>query len=275
MKPVTLISDTTFTLLGASAFFTLILPLVAMLFLIAMKKLQLKPVLAGAAAFFISQMILRMPLIRMIAGAVGEEKYIAFAGGALGIFLIGGISAGLFEETARLVCGKYIFSKDNGFKTALAFGLGYGLCECILLVGMSQINMILNGVAINDGSYLAALQEAMAANPGYYPDDYFQQVINEYNSVTAITCTCAVLERAAAVAFHTFASLIVFKGAKENKLWLWEIAILLHAAFNFIGVMAGQSFGVVAGTAIILLMGAGCFAGILYIKPKAQKREMI
>lgn len=275
MESVTLISNNTFTLLGVTAFFTLVLPLIAILFLIAMKKLAPKPVFVGAAAFFISQMILRMPIIQMVAGFVGQEKYIEFAGSILGILLIGGISAGLFEETARLVCGKFIFPKDNGFKTALAFGLGYGLCECILLVGMSQINLIFNGIAINDGSFLTALQEAMAANPGYYPDDYFKQVLDQYNAITAVTAACAVLERAAAVAFHTLASLMVFKGAEENKLWLWGIAILLHAAFNFIGVMAGQSFGVVVGTAVILVMGAVCFAGILYIKPKTQKREMI
>ena len=110
---------------AAAAFCTLVLPVVLLIVLAVMKKIRLAPLALGFVSFFVSQMILRIPLLQLL-NAAGALNAIA-ANTVLYAVVVGGLSAGLFEETARLG-GAAILKGQRSYKDMISFGLGHGLC---------------------------------------------------------------------------------------------------------------------------------------------------
>ena len=91
---------------GVSLVCTLILPVVLLIVLLITRKLNPLPLLAGFASFFISQILLRIPLLQVLGT---QSWFAAFATHTVVyVIVVGGLSAGLFEETARLVGAKLL-----------------------------------------------------------------------------------------------------------------------------------------------------------------------
>jgi uncharacterized membrane protein YhfC len=108
------------------------------LFIIFYKKYNAKiiPMIMGIAGFILFALILE----RSIHSIVFEkftlrEKPLIYI--IYGIFM-----AGIFEETARFISFKILKKKYTGVGTGLAYGLGHGGMEVILLVGLSMINKL-------------------------------------------------------------------------------------------------------------------------------------
>lgn len=72
--------------------------------------------------------------------------------------------AGIFEETARYICFKFILKKERRIQDAISYGIGHGGIEAILLVGITYlINTIVSiminlGTPLEDGLELASVQ---------------------------------------------------------------------------------------------------------------------
>lgn len=77
--------------------------------------------------------------------------------------LYGGLMAGLFEETGRLVMMKYVLKKYSDWKDGLSFGLGHGGFEAAVLVGISSISSLVMAIMINNGSFdsLASMEPSL------------------------------------------------------------------------------------------------------------------
>ena len=105
---------------AAAAFCTLVLPVVLLIVLAVMKKIRLAPLTLGFVSFFVSQMVLRIPLLQLL-NAAGALNAIA-ANTVLYAVVVGGLSAGLFEETARLG-GAAILKNYRTWKDMVSFGI--------------------------------------------------------------------------------------------------------------------------------------------------------
>lgn len=244
-----MISNSTIFAFVVAAVFTLIVPVVLVIVLGVKKKITIIPLLVGAAAFFVSQIVLRVPILTVLSG---QAWYQSFAESYyIPLLLLVCLSAGLFEESARLG-GALILKKNRAFKDIISFGLGHAFCEVILLVGMTHINNIVLSLAINDpGGALAASmpdiiglarEQLMAAEP-------YQVYLG-------------ILERFSAVVFHIFATVLVFKGVIEKKLRYYGLAILAHTVFNFTGVLVANYAGIIASESIMLILA---LAGGYYV----------
>ena len=174
--------------------------------------------------------------------------------------LYGGLAAGLFEETGRLVAFRFFLKKHTAPATALAYGAGHGGAEAVLVVGVTMVNdlillSMLQSGAITDPAVLSAAQAVASAPAGMF--------------------LWAALERVAAVALHVCNSVLVFAAARQpGKGWLFCVAVLAHAALDFLAVTLNASVGVaaaelatVAVTALVACLAAKVYQNLQKIQP--------
>lgn len=231
---------------GIGVFFTLVCPLLLLVFLGIRKKISPVPVIVGALAFFVSQMVLRIPILNALSG---QQWFQAFAASQLIVyFLVLSFTAGLFEEFARLVGVSFFCKKHRAYTDAISFGLGHGFCEAILLVGFTHLNSLIYAVMINTGTFSVLTEASPQAA---------EQITAALASAQASTIYLAVLERVFAVLFHMFATMLIFQGVNRRRSFLYYIfAILAHTVFNFVSVLLMQYTGVWASELFL------CFGGI-------------
>lgn len=240
----------------------LLFPVVLLLVLCIRKKVSVVPMFLGAAAFFVSQLCLRIPILRVLSA---QSWFKAFALNTVPYIIMLSFTAGLFEESARYLCAGCFLKKHRLFRDAISFGLGHGFCEVILLTGMAQINNIIYSAAINNGTF-QTLTKALPAAQG-------QQLLSTMLAVRPEQVYLGILERVFAVTFHIFASVLIFKGAKEHKVHFYFFAIMAHTVFNIVGVLLTQYVNMWAGEGSMLIFAAAALFLIFKMKPSFNQPE--
>ena len=260
MNNSAIVSTSSFLALCTVCFFTLIVPIFLVIFLAVKKKIIIKPFFIGALAWFVSQVVLRIPIMQILG--TNTKWFPAFTSTIVGVIIIGGLTAGLFEESARLFGAKLFLKNKTFYKDAISFGLGHGLCEVIVIVGLGSISNILNASLINSGLFntVVAAQNA--------PAEAVDLVIKALTTYNYGTAGIVILERIIAVAFHIFATVLIFKGINEKKITYYFIAILAHTAFNSIAVLTNKYFGAVVCE--LILLGITIFVSIYTVKVKGS-----
>ena len=126
----------------------------------------------------------------------------------------GALAAGIFEETGRLFGFKVILKNNKEKGCPVAYGIGHGGIEVVLVLGMTYFIYFLAKCGVPMGSGEAA-----------------QQLLDMANSIGAGSACLAMFERVSAVLLHIGLSMMVFVAARDkNRMWLYPLAILLHAA---------------------------------------------
>lgn len=225
---------------------TTLVPLIVSIIMLVRKKWNVKPFFIGVLAFFISQIVLRIPLLNILSNV--SKEFTTFYSSILGTILIGGLSAGLFEETARLIGAKIVSKKDTlTFKDSLSFGFGHALCEVVLLVGLTQFSNLIVYFMINADNF----HDIMISSG--IKESQYAQYLQQYTSVQAIDYVYSLIERCSSIMFHVMNTILVFYGVKSKKYWFYLLAILLHTIFNSIAVLIGSYCGYLV-TEIVLLI---------------------
>ena len=236
-----------------AAIATVLLPVALTIVLGVKGKITTLPFFLGAAAFFLSQVVLRIPLLNLLSGV---DWYVNFMTGfpIFGLFLVGGITAGLFEEGARLG-GAHILKGRRTYKDVISFGLGHGLCEVIFIVGLVHVNNILLSVAINEGGALLAM---FAAGLG---PEMLEAITQQLRDLNPWLIYFGVFERVCAVIAHIFFTVLVFKSVVERKIIYFILAILAHALFNFVivGLAHYAALWAAGVTMVLMALGAGYY----------------
>lgn len=261
-----IISQSAIFSMGLVAVICGLLPIVIVFFMIILKKIQVKPVIVGIVAFLAAQLF-RNGVLGLMQSFSWFEAAVGTIVGAIFIYCL---TAGIFEETARLVGAKGFLRRNVEYEHAIAYGLGHSVCEIITLIGIVSISNIALAGQINDGTF----QEMLALTPDV-PADYLEKTVAALNDANITSAICVIIERFSTVFFHLAASVLVFKGVRESKIYYWLIAILAHTVFNAAGAVSNEYLGMVPSKIILLVLGAGCLAYVIMQKPKAEKREMI
>lgn len=206
---------------------------------------------AGALTFIAAQILhipfnhyLLNPLLARIAPQAGP--------GSNGLILWGillGLSAGLFEETARYLVLRFWRKDVQAWKQALMFGAGHGGIEAILLgiiVFISFLQLVFyrqmdaeSLSTLADSGQLKALQNALLTYWGYNWYEYLW----------------GALERFSVIPIHLAATVLVFRSLRRKNLWWFLAAILWHAIVDFIAVYAAPTWGIPATEGIIFGLG--------------------
>lgn len=235
---------------------TLFLPVILLLVLCLKKVVQPLPMGLGFASFFVSQMLLRIPLLQLCAT---QDLYLAFAKAfpwLLGLLLA--LTAGLFEESARLGGAMLLGPRKPaypggpvrpGYRTwqgALSFGLGHAFCETILLAGLTHVNNLIFCTLLGFGENTLTL---------LLPQEQVEPLVQQLLAVAPLDILAGILERVSAVLFHLFATGLVFLAVARRQWILYPAAILAHTLFNCVALLP---LGIWPVEGILFLLALGC-----------------
>jgi uncharacterized membrane protein YhfC len=226
----------------AAMFFSMIVPLtffiVFLIVFMVKKKPGFIPVLVGAGAFLVFALIIEGFINRYILVINGST--VAFFKNALFVSIYGGLMAGIFEETGRLVGFKLFFKNRNEWKHGVAYGIGHGGLEIIYIGGilaLTQINNVIYSMMINGGTFdsflkkLAGMPEQVTALATAR-----QQLI----SLPSYFFLAGGIERVSTLLIHIALSLLVFYAVKKRRYVFFALSILLHALLDFLAAYLSQ-----------------------------------
>lgn len=200
------------------------------IYLYASKKYRtpFMPVIIGASVFILFGVIVKgvvTGLLIIIPGVHDKIKSIPVL-----YAFVAALLADFFEETGRFVAFWFLNKKnkceDTG--TAIAFGVGHGGIEAILMVGIAMLNSLLLAMTIN----FAGADSVIAGLEG----DTLKSVvegINELTRTNSLLFLTSGFERFVAISFHVAASVLVFMAVTDKRrFYLYPLAIGLHMILN-------------------------------------------
>jgi uncharacterized membrane protein YhfC len=219
----------TFGVIFASLFETMF-PII--LGLISIKKYNGKTsnILKGVSGFVVSVMIESL-FLYSVSLLFGKESTI--------FYLIAGISPGLFEETAKYLLIKYIYSKEKQKIISISYGIGHGGIESFMTGIVVSLNIFAKDTLIEKG--------ALTGN------------------VTFIMCIMSALERLFAISIQISLSVVNYKAIREQNINYYIFAIILHDIID--GVAFLNKKGIVTSIYILeLIIGiySLCYAWYAY-----------
>ena len=194
--------------------------------------------LIGAGTFILFAMILESTLHNLLS----LTPLFTILQGNIWLYgLYGGLAAGVFEETGRLLAFKLFLKNEQEPITALSYGIGHGGVEAILLVGLTMVNNLA----------LAAI-----ASAGGTTDPAVLELAEQLTSTPAGMYLWAAFERFGAIILHLSLSVLVLAAVRvPGKKWMFPGAIFIHAAADFIAVVS-NAYLPVAATEIIVMVFA-------------------
>ena len=174
----------------------------------------------GAAGFFISQIVVRLPLLNILSGmasfqSFAREHYFLYA-------LLLAFTAGLFELAGRFAAAKFL-GKNRTLRRSLAAGLGHGGIESIVLVGLTYINNLVYLFLIQSGAFdaMIAQTEAMGVDSAQ-----LIAVRDTLLQVSAPLFLAAGVERVLTMVSHAAMSVIVCYGVAVKRPLPWMLLCL-------------------------------------------------
>ncbi|TYQ16720.1 UNVERIFIED_CONTAM: putative membrane protein YhfC [Acetivibrio alkalicellulosi] len=183
-------------------------------------------VVAGAIAFYISQMIIRLPLIQAVLPNLTWFSKLQEIPLLLILFMA--LSAALFEETARFLAFTLLLKERQVWKCGIAFGIGHGGIEAILLVGMTYVNNIVLSVMINTGNFHSFLQDKL-------DNEAIEQIYVALMETPFQTFLAAGIERTMVILIHIALSVMILEGiVRKQKLMFYFLAVIFHSGINYV-----------------------------------------
>jgi uncharacterized membrane protein YhfC len=225
-----------------------IAPIVLLIILAVKRKINAIPLFMGAGAFFVSQVLIRLPILNVLSLTEWFQDFVA-SYYLLYVFILS-FTAGLFEESARLG-GALLLKKHRTYKDIISFGLGHGLCEAMILVGLTALQNIILAVMLNNGTLYSVL-----------PAETIELFVGQLAAAAPIQIYLGILERFSAVLFHMFATMLIFIGViKKKKFVYYLLALDAHTFFNF-GLMLllqHTNMYIMEAAALAIGLGGGYF----------------
>lgn len=197
-------------------------------------------ILAGGLGFFITQALVRIPLLQAFGSRLEGLGPVALA-------LILGCSAALFETSGRLAAASATRERSASPAGGMLLGLGHGLSEMfVVLVGAYINNLVLllgdSGAA---SEAAAQVKQALAATPLWM-------------------FAVAFGERLMVMVFHTLMSVLIARGFMTHKKAAFALLVFaLHAALDTAVVLIANRFGPLWTEILVAAVAAGCLVALL------------
>lgn len=159
--------------------------------------------------------------------------------------LIYGLSAGIFEETARFLVYRFWLRDARSWSQALMVGAGHGGIESILLGGLAAF-ALLQAVAYRDAELstlvpVEQLELARAQLAAYWTMPWYDVLLGA-------------VERAFALCFHLSASLLVLQVFTRTN-WMWlVVAVGWHTLIDGVALFTLTTWGAYVMEAIVGVM---------------------
>lgn len=231
------------------------LPICALIFVKLKFKASLIAALVGAAGFITFALMLEQLLHAVVIPMV--------LGNAWLYIIYGCLAAGIFEETARYV-GFMVLEKSKikiGANDALAYGIGHGGIEAVLLVGMMYFNNLVLSIGINAYGAEQLAQEAGAGGSSILI------AASQLSQTSSAMFYLAGAERVLAMALHIGLTLLMWLCVtKKGPKALYPTCIILHALANSGAAMMQAGINIPAALVYVIIIIVIAAVYLLFFK---------
>lgn len=210
-----------------SAIICFILPCFIFFYLKLKRKADFLPFFLGVATFILSALILEQ-LLHMFVLA-GDNAISNFVNRTPWLYVLYSCTtAGLFEETGRYLSLSVLSDKYKRPQNAIAFGLGHGGMEAIIVGGISILSVLILSTTLNSMG-----QDAYLALLPVESQETIRPMLENLYTTPSYYYLITGIERIFAMIFHVCMSLLVYTASTQNQMkYLYPTAILLHTLLN-------------------------------------------
>jgi uncharacterized membrane protein YhfC len=247
----------TMGMMVVTAVLGIIIPAALYIYLRKKKHAEHLPFWIGGAVFVLFAMVLER------AAQFGFSRLSGWADIQGNLFLyavIGGLFAGLFEETGRLTAFTTVLKKKRGSDdTALMYGAGHGGIEAVLVLSLTMVNNLVFSLMANSGNTASLSAGGVDVT----------QILRELATISPWMFLVGAAERCSAVALHVSLSVLVWFAVKNKRQrFLYPAAVLIHAGVNAVAVLlAGTGMHVLlVELAVYALTGLSIWAAAIVWK---------
>ena len=223
-----MISQSSFIGMAIVLVFSIVLPASLIIYFVKKKWMSWRALVAGILTFIIFSQVLEKMLHLAVIDPAGPSLKWSTNPYLFGLY--GAFAAGIFEEVGRFIIFRFFLKKYRSYEDGLSFGLGHGGIEILLITGISAVNAIVISSLINSGQFDALIGSTL-------PSVQAETLKDFYLSQNLGTILLGGFERLPAVLAHIAFSLIVLRAVVESKIKYLFIAILAHAAMDFIAAL--------------------------------------
>ena len=249
-------------LMAVNALLGFAIPVGLAVWLVRKHHARISTILIGAGTFIVFALVLESLLHQLVLkGPHGAS----ILGNTLRYALYGGLAAGVFEETGRFLSMKFLMKKEPAKPLpGIAYGVGHGGVEMLILFGITMINNLVISALINSGqadALFAKVPEEAAAQ--------VQAQLDQLQTLGAGTLLIGLWERISALILHLGLSMLVWVAVRKGGKWLWlfPAAIALHALVDAGAILLQKSAGMVT-LELIVTAEALAVAAIGYLVAK-------
>ena len=249
-----MVSFSSILFIGLSIGLSLLIPVILLVYMIKKYKISMKPVLIGVVIWIVFSQILEKMLHLFVMSTPLYGMTLAFS-------IYAAFAAGIFEETGRYVAFRFLLKKNHRWRDGIAYGIGHGGIEAILIGVVMNLNNIIYATMINSGVYDALVSAKLPAGLG-------EKVKETLISTSPYLFGLSGVERVFAVLLHIGMTMIVLYGIQKKKPIFLLYAILTHAAFDMIPALYQMKLitNLVAVEGVVVLMGIIAAIGVLKTK---------
>ncbi|MGN1340697.1 MAG: YhfC family intramembrane metalloprotease [Oscillospiraceae bacterium] len=177
----------------------------------------------GAVTFMVFALMLEQLMHAFMLPLVMESD--------IAYIIYGTLAAGIFEETGRLVVCKFLMKNRTDNVNAVMLGIGHGGIEAVILMGMIMMPYLITVLSVNAMGFDEFAKTAGATTQELVDTLRAQLETVERCDIPLILLSA--LERVIAMTLHISMSVVVMKAVTvPGKLWLYPVAILMHAMFD-------------------------------------------
>src|SRR5699024_9955045 len=203
------------------------LPIFFLVFLLIKYPKSWKPMLVGAGIFFVFAQVLEAILHQVvffvdIFTTNWLQNQLVYA-------IYASLAAGVFEEIGRFIGFRFLLKKFRSWKDGIAYGIGHGGIESMLVVGTIASSNIVLAFLINFGAF------------DFLYDIADSNTIEELSGIKFILLTTpgymfilGGVERIIVFPIQIALSLIVLYGVRNRKYIFLLYAIVFHAVVDFL-----------------------------------------
>lgn len=213
-----------------SVILSLILPIVLIIYFRIKEKYDLLIAAFGGVGFYFSQVMVKMGVLNSLSssgGLASIARYPLLSG------IILAVTGGILAEITRILVFMFLVKKEErNWKNGLAYGLGYGGIESIMMVGRAYLSFLGYSYVINSGVFDSLIGTNFTVAEALQIKSELMQPAYIY--------LLGGLERTAFLVIQVALSLIVMYGVKEAKPAYFGYAVLAQLILNVPIVLLGQ-----------------------------------
>ncbi|NWG37491.1 YhfC family glutamic-type intramembrane protease [Nitrososphaera sp.] len=173
----------------------------------------------------------------------------------------GALAAGVFEEVGRYVALSFFLKTRRQWKDGMAFGIGHGGAESIVIAALPFSQLLVLAMMINSGTF--------AQVEGLLPEEASSAIRQSLPATDPYLFLVGGMERVFAISVHIALSMVVLYGLATGKgIRFLLIAIAFHAGVDFLPALYQAGVVDLALTEAMVGVFAGASLFVIYLARK-------